>query len=250
MNLPFDTTWTILGLALFGAFSLGVSKTGFPGLALVNVLIIAECFGAKASVGIILPLLIFCDILVYPLFRKYAGWSHVWPLLIPTLAGLAAGYLLLDAIDDATARKVIGIIILAMLGLQLFREYKSEFLLNLPDSKVFLGLSGLSVGVATMLANAAGPVYSIYALVHKLTKEDFLGVGARFFLLVNILKVPLLGNLSLIHAESLRLNLLLLPGILAGILTGRKLISLVPQRIFEWLLYVFSFAAGLRLLWT
>ena len=37
-------TWLI---ALFGAFSLGFSKTGFPGLAMVNVLILAELFGAK-----------------------------------------------------------------------------------------------------------------------------------------------------------------------------------------------------------
>ena len=36
-------TWLI---ALFGAFSLGFSKTGFPGLAMVNVLILAELFEA------------------------------------------------------------------------------------------------------------------------------------------------------------------------------------------------------------
>ena len=33
-----------------------------------------------------------------------------------------------------------------------------------------------------MLANAAGPIYSIYGLVHKMEKMHFLGVGARFFL--------------------------------------------------------------------
>ena len=248
MDLPFDSTWPIVALALLGAFSLGISKTGFPGLALVNILIIAECFGAKASVGIILPLLILCDVIVYPLFRKYSSWSKVWPLLPATLIGLGMGYVLLDAIDDSTARKVIGLIIFVMLALQLFREYKKSFLENLPDSKLFLAGSGLSVGVSTMVANAAGPVYSIYALVHKMSKEDFLGVGARFFLLVNVIKVPLLGNLALINLDSLKLNLLLIPGIVAGIFTGRKLIHLVPQRIFEWLLYLFSLIAGLRLL--
>lgn len=248
MDLPFDSTWPVIGLALIGAFSLGFSKTGFPGLALVNILIIAECFGAKASVGIILPLLILCDVIVYPFFRKYSSWSNVLPLLPATLVGLVIGYFLLDAIDDSTARKVIGAIILIMVALQLFREYKKSFLENLPDSKIFLAGSGLSVGVSTMVANAAGPVYSIYALVHKMTKEDFLGVGARYFLLLNLIKVPMLGNLSLINADSLKLNLLLVPGIVAGILAGRKLIHLIPQRIFEWLLYLFSLIAGLRLL--
>lgn len=238
----------MIAWALLGAFSLGVSKTGFPGLALINILIIAECFGAKASVGIILPMLIVCDLMVYPLFRKYASWRQVWPLLPPTLAGLAIGYFLLDRIDDATARDVIGAIILIMVALQLFRQYKRDFLEHLPDSPSFLTVSGLAVGISTMIANAAGPVYSIYALVHRMTKEDFLGVGARFFLLVNLLKVPLMGNLSLINEESLRLNLFLLPGLVVGILTGRRLIHLVPQRIFEWLLYFFSLVAGIRLL--
>ena len=49
---------------------MGFSKTGFPGLAMVNVLIMAELFGAKASVGIIVPMLIVCDLTVYPMFRN------------------------------------------------------------------------------------------------------------------------------------------------------------------------------------
>ena len=71
------TTWLI---ALLGAFCLGFSKTGFPGLAMVNVLILAELFGAKPSVGIIVPLLVACDLTVYPLFRKYSSWKEVLPL--------------------------------------------------------------------------------------------------------------------------------------------------------------------------
>ena len=248
MNLPFDASWSFIALALFGAFSLGISKTGFPGLAIVNVLIIAELFGAKNSVGIILPLLIVCDLLVYPLFRKYASWKQVWPLVPVTLIAILGAWFLLDAIDDLTARRVIGVIILTMLGLQLLREFKKNFLEHLPDSKSFLFGSSALIGVSTMLANAAGPVYSIYALVHKMSKEDFLGVGARFFLLVNLFKVPFLGALTLINPESLKLDLMLIPGIVLGILLGKKLIHLVPQRLFEWLLYGFSLVAGLRLL--
>lgn len=243
-----------IGIALLGAFCLGFSKTGFPGLAIVNVLIIAELFGARESVGIILPLLILCDLIVYPMFRKYASWQQVWPLVPPALLGLVGGVWLLARIENEVAKPVIGGIILVMLALQLIREYERRFLENLPDSRGFLWGSGVGIGVSTMLANAAGPVYSIYALVHRMSKEDFLGVGARFFLLINLIKFPLLtsgipgvGDLALIHRDSLKLDLLLVPGVLAGILVGRRLIGLVPQRMFEWLLYVFSLAAGLRM---
>lgn len=243
-----DLSLNIYLLALLGAFSLGVSKTGFPGLAIVNVIIMAELFGAKASVGMVLPLLIVCDLIVYPLFRKHASWKQVLPLVAPAVCGVLLGWLMLGQFSDSAAKKTIGLIILCMVSFQLIRALRTEFLTHLPDSSYFRWGSGLTIGVSTTLANAAGPVYSIYALVHKLEKNDFLGIGARFFLFLNIFKVPFLGQLNLIHAESLKIDLALLPGILAGILLGRNLIKLVPQRAFEILLYFFSFAAGLRML--
>jgi uncharacterized membrane protein YfcA len=243
-----DITLSEYAVALFGAFCLGFSKTGFPGLALINVLLMAEIFGAKTSIGLILPLLIVCDLLVYPLFRKYASWRAVWPLMIPAVAGVFIGYFLLKDISDTTARRTIGGIILLMLALQTLRIYYGNFLQNLPDSKLFLAGSGLTIGVSTMMANAAGPVYSIYALVHRMEKTDFLGIGARFFLLMNVFKVPFMADLDIINLWSLKTGLTLLPGIFAGILLGRRLIAKIPQRLFEILLYAFSLIAGIRLL--
>ena len=245
-DLP-TSTWL---LALLGAFSLGVSKTGFPGLALINVVIMAELFGAKESVGMILPLLIVCDLIVYPLFRKHASWKQVMPMIPPAICGVLIGWFMLGQFSDATAKKTIGIIILFMLGFQMTRALRAEFFAHLPDSKSFLIGTGLTIGVSTTLANAAGPIYSIYALVHKMEKNDFLGIGARFFLFLNIFKVPFLGQLNLINVDSLKIDLALLPGILSGIVLGRYLVKVIPQRAFEILLYVFSFAAGFRMLFS
>jgi uncharacterized membrane protein YfcA len=77
---------------------------------------------------------------------------------------------------------------------------------------------------------------------------EFLGVGARFFLLVNLFKIPFLGQLELINPESLKLNLYLLPALVAGIFIGKKVIHMIPQRTFEYLLYAFSAVAGLRMM--
>jgi uncharacterized membrane protein YfcA len=243
-----DISTGVYAGALCGAFCLGFSKTGFPGLALVNVMLMAELFGAKESVGIILPLLICADITVFPMFRRYATWKQVVPLLVPIAFGLVAGYLLLGNIDNRMARPTIGAIILMMTSLQLLRVYRQEFLTHLPDAPVFRWGSGLVIGVSTMMANAAGPAYSIYALVHKMKKEDFLGIGARTFLLVNIVKVPFMTDLDIINPASLKIDLALLPGVFTGILVGRKVIAKIPQKLFEILLYLFSIIAGSRLL--
>lgn len=243
-----ELTGGAYALAVFGAFCLGFSKTGFPGLAMVNVLIMAELFGAKASVGIILPLLVLCDLIIYPLYRKYASWDQVWPLVIPALIGVVLGWLLLDAISNEVARRLLGGIVLVMALLQLFRQWKSAMLTSLPDAPSFRWGSGLVIGVSTMLANAAGPVYAIYALVRKMSKTDFLGVGARLFLLVNLVKVPFNVNLGILNANSLRLDAALIPGILLGICVGRQVIARIPEALFQGLLYAFSFIAGIRLL--
>lgn len=246
--MQLDITSLELALALTGAFCLGFSKAGFPGLALINVMIMAELFGAKQSVGIILPLLILADFTVYPLFRKHATWRQVWPLIIPSVVGILAGYWLLGSIDNHTARRVIGGIILFMLGLQLLRVYQKEFLTHLPDSGSFRWTSGLTIGVSTMMANAAGPVYSVYALVHKMPKAEFLGIGARCFLLLNLFKVPFMTHLDIINPHSLKLDACLAPAVIVGILAGRWLIEKIPQKVFEQLLYLFCGVAGVRLL--
>ena len=215
---------------------------------MVNVLIMADIFGAKESVGIILPLLIICDIIVYPLFRKFASWKPVRPLMIPAIVGVIVGWQLLGHIDNSTARPLIGGIILLMVALQLLRNYRQDFLTHLPNSPSFLVETGFAIGVSTTLANASGPVYSIYALVHKLPKNDFLGIGARFFLFMDIFKVPFNADLGILSPDSLRLDLALLPGILLGIFLGKKLIAKIPQHFFEFLLYLFSGIAGVRML--
>ena len=143
---------------------------------------------------------------------------------------------------------MIGGIILLMLVLQLIREFKKEFLEHLPDSKVFRWITCVLIGVSTMLANAAGPVIQLYLLSRRLPKMEMIGIGARFFLLINIIKVPINGQLNLITSETLMENLKLAPGIVAGIYIGKWMLLKVPQRAFEWMILGFAAMAAVRML--
>ena len=242
-----DVSTIQYAIAILGASSLGLSKAGFPGFSIINVFLVAELFGAKNSVGIILPLLIACDFAVYPLFRKYASWRQVVPLFPPVIAGVVVGWLLLGNINELTARRTLGAIVLIMVVLQLIRTYRLDFLASMPDSRLFHWGSGLGMGIATTLANAAGPVYGIYGLVRKMTKEEFLGISARLFLFVNLFKVPFNAQLEIITVETLKLDLVLLPGVLVGIFAGKHLVSKIPQKAFNHLIVAFTILAGIRL---
>jgi uncharacterized membrane protein YfcA len=235
-------------LALLAAFCIGLSKAGFSGISMVSVFLLADLYGAKASVGLALPLLIAADLMAYPAFLKHGSWRPVWKLLGPTLVGLAAGWWLLGWIPDHAARRVIGGCVLLMVALQVSRRWKPLVFDRWVESRGFGMGAGLLGGFATMLANAAGPVIQLYLMARKVPKMELIGIGARFFLLINLLKIPLNARLALITPDSLMENARLLPGVVVGIFGGRWLIRHVPQAAFEWMIVIFSVLAGLRLL--
>ncbi len=235
-------------LALLAAFCIGLSKAGFSGISMVSVFLLADLYGAKASVGLALPLLIAADLMAYPAFIKHGSWRPVWKLLGPTVIGLAAGWWLLGWIGDHAARRIIGACVLLMVALQVSRRWKPVVFDRWVESRGFGMGAGLLGGFATMLANAAGPVIQLYLMARKVPKMELIGIGARFFLLINLLKVPLNARLALITQDSLLENARLLPAVVAGIFGGRWLIRHVPQAAFEWMIVVFSVLAGLRLL--
>ena len=111
-------------------------------------------------------------------------------------------------------------------------------------------IMGIFAGLTTMMANAAGPVMTLYLLAMRLPKLEFLGTGAAFFLLINWIKVPFIAQLGLINASSLTLNLYLLPAVAVGALLGRPVVQRVNQRIFENAALALAAVAALRLLLT
>lgn len=238
---------SVYALALLAAFCIGLSKAGFSGISMISVVLLADIYGSKASVGLALPLLIAADLMAYPAFRNHGSWGPVWKLLAPTVVGLAAGWWILGSVSDLLARRLIGMCVLSMVGLQAFRRWRAADFARLAESHGFGAAAGVMGGFATMLANAAGPVIQLYLLARRVPKMDLIGIGARFFLLVNLLKVPLNARLALITHESLLENLRLLPAVVVGIFGGRWLVRHVPQAAFEWMIVGFAAIAGLRL---
>ncbi|MGJ8672075.1 TSUP family transporter [Rubritalea sp.] len=230
------------------AFCIGVAKAGFSGTSLIGVFLMTEAFGAKEQIGIALPMLIMADIIVYPAFRKYGSWKPVWFLLPPALVGIGLALWVLNTVSDETMRSTIGWIILSMVGMQLVRKWKPELTSKLAHSRGFGVAAGVTGGVATMLANAAGPIMQLYLLSKNMGKMDLIGVGARFFLLVNLLKLPLSAGLSLTTLDTLLWNFAVLPIIIGAVWVGKKLLVKLPQAVFELMIILTAVVAGGRLI--
>lgn len=249
------TTWTAsTWLAAFAAaLCVGLSKTGFAGFGMATVVLMATILPPRESVGAVLPMLIFADVFAVLVFRKHAHWRHVGHLLPPALLGIVAGFLIMPFLDNDGFARVIGGIVLLMVVVQAVRGLRPNA--GLPASVTagqratwFARVMGLLSGVTTMMANAAGPVMSLYLLACRMPKNEFVGTAAVFFLIINWVKVPFSVSLGLITPDSLRLNAILIPGILVGVAAGRLLLTWIPQRVFETLVLVFAAAASVKLL--
>lgn len=235
-------------LAVVGALGLGIGKAGLAGMSLFHVLIFAFLFGARDSTGIVLPMLLMGDVGAVRLFHQHARWDHVRRMLPPACIGVVVGALLMRRISDAAFKPTIGWIILALTILQVIRMSRPDWFGTIPHARWFAWAMGLLAGATTMLANAAGPVFAIYLLALALPKFEFVGTSAWFFLIINAFKVPFSVALGLIHGQTLLLNVVLFPAIVAGLLGGRWIVRHVPQRVFDALLLTFAGVAALRLI--
>jgi hypothetical protein len=243
----FAGTPEVIWLAVIGALCIGMAKAGLAGCGLVSVLLFAQAFGAKASTGVVLPMLIAADLMGYYLLRGSGKWYQIIPLVPPAILGVVAGWWLLDLLDNATARLAIGWLILALLGLKLLLDWRRDQLAALHKHVVFTWLLGIAAGVATMLANAAGPVMTVYLLAQRFGKGEYLGIFSRFFLFINLVKVPFSAQIGLITKPTLLTNLCLLPMVFLGAFIGWRIVKVLPQKVFEWVMFVFALVAAVRL---
>jgi uncharacterized membrane protein YfcA len=240
--------WALAGL---GAYLVGLSKTGIAGLGVLSVAMFASALPARESTGIVLVVLIAADIVAVTSYRREVSWPHLIRLFPFAAIGVFIGYLIMGRIDSWTTQRLIGIILVALVGLQFWRS-RSQTVTNLATGTqphpLVSGIAGVSAGITTMIANAAGPIMIIYLLAMRLPKLIFMGTSAWFFFAVNLFKVPFSYSLGLINFGSLRISLLLIPFAVAGALTGRVLIKYIDQKLFELLAMGLTLLAGLRLL--
>ncbi|SRR6056297_58903 len=236
-----------IGLLALGALGIGVSKSGFPGVSMLHVVLYAFVFGAKDSTGVLLPMLIVGDFCAIHFFGRKAVWSQVRRLLPPTLVGIVLGWLLMGWLNEDVFKRLVGVIILSLTTVQVARLWRPHWFDRVPHQAWFATTLGLLAGLTTMTANAAGPVVALYLLAVSLPKLELIGTTAWLFLVLNVLKLPLSYSLGLITPSSLAVGASFAAAIPLGILAGRWLVHRVSQRLFNGILLAFTAIAALRL---
>lgn len=237
--------WVLLGCA---ALVIGLSKTAIPGAGTIAVAIFAAVLPAKQSTGTILLLLILADIFATIMYRHHVNWRALLRLAPAVVVGLLIGVAFLAIADDAWVKRVIGILLLVVIAITLLRRRFSAATPADRPHRVAAATYGTLGGFTTMVANAAGPVMSMYFLASRFPVKEFLGTAAWFFAIVNISKVPFSIGLGLITVPGVLLDLVLAPLVILAAVVGRWLAGRLNQKLFEQLVIVFTVVGAVYLL--
>jgi len=236
--------WVLLALS---GLLIGMAKTGLSGFGMMVVPILANAFGGRPSVGLLLPILIFADVFAVSWYHRHADWKHVFRLLPWALAGILVGALVGKSISDQSFNRLLAALVIGGIGILVWRDLRSDKL-RIPRSRWFAAGLGLLGGFSTMIGNAAGPVMALYLLSMRLPKNVFIGTGAWFFFIVNLSKVPLhVWSWKTITLESFLLDVLLIPAIAAGAFLGIWLVRLLPEKIYRSIVIVTTLLSALLL---
>ncbi|RYJ30013.1 putative integral membrane protein [Streptomyces sp. L-9-10] len=272
-----DISWWGFAALAAAAALVGFSKTAVSGANTVSLAVFAAVLPARESTGILLPILIVGDVVAVLTYRRHAHWPTLWRLFPAVAAGVVAGTVFLLWADDAAVRTSIGAILLLMAGVTIWRRRHGADNTAGADSSDNAGSAGSSKetpetaagnggskassagrvkarsygvlgGFTTMVANAGGPVMSLYLLSAGFRKLGFLGTSAWFFLIVNTSKLPFSVGLGLIDGRTLLLDAALVLFVFPGALIGKACVDRIDQRVFERLVIGATVLGGLQLL--
>lgn len=235
-------------LFLLSAFFIGMAKGGVKGLGMVSIPLMATLFGGKISTGIILAILLVADFLALPYFNKHTEWKYIKALMPSTLVGLLTGMFLGSNINDELFQNLIAGIILFSLALMVFWERKPVDLARL-NHPVVIAIFGFLCGFTSMVGNAAGAILSVFMLAQRVPKNSFIGTQAGFFVVTNVMKIPVhLWYWKTVTTETLTLGLYAIPAVALGVVSGIILIRFIPEKAFRYFIMAITFLMSLKLL--
>ncbi|MCB1449748.1 MAG: sulfite exporter TauE/SafE family protein [Nitratireductor sp.] len=227
----------------------GLSKGGFGGgIAMLGTPLLALAVSPVKAAAIMLPVLIFMDIIGLISYRGNAKWSIFRQMLPGALAGIALGWATAAWVDDNMIRILVGTIAIIFALNQIFADWKK--LGARAENRVHAGFWGIVTGFTSFVSHAGGPPFQAYTVPLKLEKVQFAGTGIVLFSVINAVKVVPYLALGQFSTENLHLSATLLPVALLGVLSGVWLVKRVPQEMFYRITYAAMIVVGTRLVYT
>jgi uncharacterized membrane protein YfcA len=234
-----------LGLFLFAAFAGGFAS-GLAGFAMgfvvsgiwLHILMPAQTTALIAGYGLLTQ-----GYGVWKL-RRELTWRNVAPFIIGGFAGVPIGTMLLVYLDPAYLRSGVGLLLIVYGIYGLAQPKPKPVASNVP---IDTGI-GLANGVLAGMTGLPGFIITIWCQLRGWKKDEQRAIFQPVLLAAIIANVISLAVAGAITADILRLYLLGLPAMMAGIWIGFRLYGKLDDAAFRKLILVLLLVAGSGLL--
>ena len=250
-NLPI---YIAIGVA---AILIGLSKGGLGGAIVViitpTLALVLPPKETKDAVGLSLPLLLLGDVFAVTMFWRKWDWPLIRRLLPGLVVGIVVGSILLPYLSAQAVRISIAGMVLVFCAYKIFETRLRKMLETQQrettkarwwNAPLFAGTSG----VASTVANAGGPIISVYFLMERLTPIPFIGTSALFFALANTLKIPGLINAGVLRTDMMWRVAWAAPLVPLGVWLGKVVVNYISPQAFEKIILILLFVAAIFLL--
>ncbi|MDI9349164.1 MAG: sulfite exporter TauE/SafE family protein [Candidatus Symbiobacter sp.] len=241
---------TTLAAIIAAVFLFGLSKGGLVGLSLFSLPILYQVMSPWAALGLVLPILISQDILTVYLYWRVWNLALVRMMVPAMVVGVGLGYLCARVISNRGLFLVLGLVstVFALREIWLMR-HKHRARKILPHQPWPAAIAGMMSGFCSMIANAGGPPYQIYAMPRGMEPRMLAGTTGLFFALMNWTKVPFFAALGVFSRENLVLAALMIPVSFLATYTGVWLVARIKKRPFYLGVYGLMVLVGLKLIY-
>jgi len=239
--------WAALAAA---AVLIGLTKAGLEGGALIAVPLLAAVFGARASSGLLLGILMSADLVAVWSYRREPSLAHLKRMVPWAALGVLAGALIGGLLPERGFKSTMAVLILVSAVIMAFREF-SPARERAPDHWLVNVLLGVAAGFASMVGNVAGAIMGLYLLSSGLGKGGIIGTSVWFFFIINLIKLPFhVFSWHTATLGTLLIGVVLLPVTVLSALFGVRLVRRIPEKPYRVFLICAAAAGGAFLLIT
>lgn len=251
-GIPPVLFWIFVGTAIVVQ---GISKSGFAGGAgILSLPLMMLVMPVDKVAATLLPLLILCDMNAIYIHRHNKIWSKVLEIYVPAVGGILLGALVWWIVGrqgvqawEGPIKQFVGVIAILFACYIMAKEAAMSWVERLHPGPKTAIVAGVAAGFTSTMAHAAGPIVGLFLFSQNLGKSLFVGSVAWTFTLINLTKLPFYVGVGLIRQDVLLFDLLLVWLIPIGSYLGKWMHHRVSESVFNRIILVLTFIAGLQL---